>query len=99
MTTKFIEVLDPTAKAVAAQMEITTHIGDLNGKIIGFLDNRKPNFDVFLTRLEELLCQKFNFSDIIRVKKGDTDNNAPLATNEMDKLVARCDLVLNGICD
>jgi len=99
MTTKFIEVLDPTAKAVAVQVGITTQVGDLNGKIIGFLDNRKPNFDVFLARLKELLCQKFDFGDIISVKKGDMDNNAPLDAEEMEKLVVRCDVVLNGICD
>ena len=38
-----IEVLDPTAKAAASEAQIAPRVSDLNGKRIGFLDNRKAN--------------------------------------------------------
>lgn len=99
MTTRLIEVLDPTAKAVSVQSEIAPRTDDLNGKVIGFLDNGKPNFDIFLTRLEEVLCQRFKFAEIVHVNKGELGMAVPLAADQMEKLVAKCDAVVNGMCD
>ncbi|MFC1867482.1 hypothetical protein ACFL0H_05045 [Thermodesulfobacteriota bacterium] len=100
MTTKLIEVLDPTAKAVGVGLEIAPRIDDLNGKVIGLLDNGKPNFDIFLARIEELLCQRFKFSDVVRVSKGGGMSGAArLSVEQMDNFAAKCDAVVNGMCD
>ena len=45
---EFIDVLDPTAKTTIKQEQMATGLNDLNGKVIGLVDNRKPNFDIFL---------------------------------------------------
>jgi hypothetical protein len=99
MMTNYIEVLDPTGRVKQKKMETAAGVGNLNGKVIGLVDNGKPNYDIFLARLEELLHQRFKFAGIIHVKKGEKDTGTPLNTADMEKLVARCHIVLNGICD
>jgi len=99
MTVNYIEVLDPTGKVKQRNARTSTSLGNVNGKVLGLVDNGKPNYDIFLTRLEELLCQRFKFAGIIHVSKGEKDTGAPLNATEMDKLVGKCQVVINGICD
>jgi hypothetical protein len=99
MVTRFIEVLDPTSKALTRQTETAPRVDNLNGKVIGLVDNRKPNFDIFLARLEELLKQKLKFAGIVHIKKGEMNMGASLSAEDIEKLAKNCDVVLNGICD
>jgi hypothetical protein len=95
----FIEVLDPTGKVEQKVKEKTAGVGNLDGKVIGLIDNGKPNYDIFLARLEELLNQRFKFAGVIHAVKGEMNIGAALSAKDMEKLVADCDIVLNGICD
>jgi hypothetical protein len=99
MKNKYIEVYDPTGKVEKKKIEITGGIANLNGKIIGLVDNGKPNYDIFLARLEELLGQRFSFSGVVHARKGDKDTGAPLKVADAEKLVKECQVVINGICD
>ena len=99
MTTKYIEVLDPTGRVEHKQIKTVAGVGDLNGKVIGLVDNGKPNYVIFLARLTELLWQRFKFAEIIHLKKGEKDTGTPLNAVDMEKLVQKCHVVLNGICD
>ena len=98
MTAKIIEVLNPTAMAINMESKIAPRVDDLNGKVIGLLNNTKPNFDIFLNRIEELLYQRFNFADILHITKR-VGNTLPLPEDQMEELVAKCDVVVNGMCD
>jgi len=97
--TKYIEVLDPTGVTEQHNIKTSTGVGDLNGKTIGFIDNGKPNYDIFLARLMELLNRRFKFAGIIHVKKTEKDTGVALNSTTMEKLVQNCDIILNGICD
>ena len=96
---EYIDILDPTSKTTARQEQMASGLTDLNGKAIGLVDNRKPNFDIFLERVETILCQRFHFADIIRLKKGGTGATVPLTPEEMKQLVPKCDAIICGICD
>jgi hypothetical protein len=96
---EFIHVLDPTAETTVKQEQIATGLDDLNGKVIGLVDNRKPNFDIFLERVEKALCQKFRFADIVRLKKGGTGATVPMTPEEMERLAPLCDAVVYGVSD
>jgi len=96
---EYIDVLDPTAKTTVRQEQMASGLRDLNGKAIGLVDNRKPNFDIFLERVEKVLCQRFQFTDIVRLKKGGTGATVPLTSEEMEQLVEKCDAIIYGICD
>jgi hypothetical protein len=96
---EYIDVLDPTAKTTVRQEKIASGLADLNGKAIGLVDNRKPNFDIFLEKVEKVLCQRFQFSDIVRLKKGGTGATVPLTSEEIEQLVPKCDAIICGVCD
>jgi hypothetical protein len=96
---KYIEVLDPTGVVEQEDMPASAGAGNLDGKVIGLLDNGKPNFDIFLARLEESLSQRFGFAGIMRVKKTEMDTGTALNSADMEKLATNCSIVLNGICD
>ena len=101
MATKMIEVLDPTARTMTVELEIAPRVDDLNGKVIGLLNNGKPNFAIFLSRVEELLSQRFKFAEIVHVDKALAGSGVagPLPADEMEKFAARCEVVVNGMCD
>jgi len=97
--TNYIEVLDPTGVTEQQTVKATSGVGDLNGKTIGFIDNGKPNYDIFLARLMELLNQRFKFAGTILARKTEKDTGVALNSALMDKLVQNSDIILNGICD
>lgn len=94
-----IKVLIPTGVAPNVKFKISPRIANLNGRIIGFLDNGKPNFNIFVARLEELLRQDSNLVEVVHMKKGHLGAVFPLAENRMEELAAKCDAVICGMCD
>lgn len=96
---KYIEVLEPTGVTGQKSIQRSAGVGNLNGKTIGFIDNGKPNYDVFLARLIELLSQRFKFAGMVHVKKKEKDTGVALNSMDMEKLSSNCDVILNGICD
>jgi len=99
MAINYIEVLDPTGINKQQNIQASSGVGNLNGKFIGFIDNGKPNYDIFLARVMELLNQRFKFAGIIHVRKKEKDTGVALNPADMEKLINNCDVILNGICD
>jgi hypothetical protein len=54
-----IKVLDPTAKAKIKETKISAATHDLNGKVIGFMWNHKPNGDILLNEIKDQLSRRF----------------------------------------
>jgi hypothetical protein len=96
---EYIDVLDPTAATTVKQEHVAMGLNDLNGKVIGFVDNRKPNFDIFLEHVEAALRQQFQFAEVVHIKKGGTGATVPLTPAEMEQLAPKCDVIVYGICD
>jgi hypothetical protein len=96
---EFIEVLGPTAKTTVEQEKMATGLSGLNGMVIGLVDNRKPNFDIFLERVGKALSQKFPSAEIVRLKKGGTGATVPLTPEEMERLAPVCNAIIYGIAD
>ena len=103
MATKTIFVLDPTAKANVQRYEKAARLEALEGKRIGFLDNGKPNADIFLARIEELLSERYGFSGVIRRSKvggvSKDSSAAPAPEEIIAEFADKCDLVVNAIGD
>ena len=92
-----IEVLDPTGRANPVPVEIAERVVDLKGKIIGFLDNGKPNADVMLARLRDLLSERFQLSETFTRLKSNTSSAAD--TWIMDEMVQKCHAVIISTAD
>ncbi len=91
-----ITILNPKVPRPQHRWRLAPRAVDLNGKTIGFLDNGKRNFDVYLDRTEELLREQFAFT-AIRRRKPQVFKAVPEETFE--ELVERCDVVITGSGD
>jgi hypothetical protein len=90
-------VLDPTARANLPEREMASRVDSLEGKVVGILYNFKPNADLILERIEEILSKKFAVKEVVRRSKSDAASGA--RQEVLDELADRCDLVINGVGD
>ena len=92
-----MQVYDPTAPSPNTAQNLRRSVGDLNGKVVGFIDNSKPNFNLLIGDLSALLETRYGVKTIItRSKRGPS---MPAATEVFDELAAQCDLVVTGSGD
>ena len=64
-----IFVLDPTAPPRELRHTMAPRPPDLRGKSVGFLWNSKPNGDILFDRLEALLREKYEISNVVHQRK------------------------------
>ena len=92
-----IRILDPTAPSKYQPVEDRARLGDLNGKVVGFLDNSKPNFDKLAKHFGELLAAEHGIADwMLRNKPAPTFGARP---ELLDELASKCDVVITGSGD
>jgi chorismate mutase len=70
---------------------------DLHGKIVGLLDNSKPNADKLQERLAELLKERVGVAGVVARRKITAQQGAP--KQYLDELAAQADFVLSGLGD
>jgi hypothetical protein len=92
-------VLSPEGKAQTSTTKVAglPQFGDLRGKVVGLLDNSKPNADKLAERLAELLKEKYGVASVISRRKLTAQQGAP--KQYLDELAAQADIVLSGLGD
>jgi hypothetical protein len=92
-------VLSPEGKAQTSVMRMAAlpRFLDLQGKIVGLLDNSKPNADKLQERLAELLKERVGVSGVVARRKITAQQGAP--KQYLDELAAQADFVLSGLGD
>ena len=92
-------VLSPEGKAQtsAARVASLPKFPDLRGKVVGFLDNSKPNADKLAERFAELLKEKYGVAGLISRRKLTAQQGAP--KEYLDELAAQADFVMTGLGD
>lgn len=91
-------VLDPVAPAgVSGESAAFRPLASLAGKVVGFIDNSKPNFSFLADDLGELLMAKYGVAKIIRHRKPTASVSALPAV--FADLKQQCDLVITGSGD
>ena len=92
-------VLSPEGKAQtsAAKVAGLPQFTDLRGKVLGLLDNSKPNADKLAERFAELLKEKYGVASVITRRKLTAQQGAP--KRHLDELAAQADIVLSGLGD
>ena len=92
-----IEVLDPRGVMGSVEQLSVPYLDTLRGKRIGVLENRKPNADILLAQIAELLREKYGVADVVlRAKDG---SDAPASDSLLDELARTCDAVICGTGD
>lgn len=90
-------LLDPTAQEEVAVKYLSPRLDSLNGKVMGLLDITKNGSEIFLDRLEELICHQYDISEVIRVKKPTFSRPAPIEL--LSNLADQADFVIEGLAD
>jgi len=92
-------VLSPEGKAQASAAKVASlpQFGDLRGKVVGFLDNSKPNADKLAERFAQLLKEKYGVADMITRRKLTAQQGAP--KQFLDELASQADFVICGLGD
>jgi DNA-binding ferritin-like protein len=92
-------VLSPEGKAQtsAAKVAAVPRFQDLHGKVVGLLDNSKPNADKLAERFADLLKKEYGVAKVISRRKLTAQQGAP--KEYLDELAAQADFVLSGLGD
>lgn len=90
-------VYDPTAPSENAPRELGQALDGLNGTVVGFIDNAKPNFRYLVDDLADLLVERYGVREVIkRAKRGPA---MPAGDEVIAELADQCDLVITGSGD
>ncbi|MCG9127173.1 hypothetical protein JT359_06170 [Candidatus Poribacteria bacterium] len=92
-----IILLNPTASEETQVKYLSPRLDSLNGKVMGLLDITKNGSDIFLDRLEELICARFEVTDVVRIKKPTFSRPAPVEL--LSDLADKADFVIEGLAD
>lgn len=92
-------ILSPEAKARSSTARVASlpRFIDLRGKVVGLLDNSKPNADKLGERFAALLKEKYGAGEVITRRKITAQQGAP--KQYLDELAAQADLILSGLGD
>ena len=96
--TAMVLVYDPTdtAPPAAASRPVPKAVR-LQGSVIGFIDNAKPNFNHLVDDLARLLVERHGVASVI--KRGKRGPSIPAPDEIFDELARSCDAVVTGSGD
>jgi hypothetical protein len=93
-----VTILDPVAPAgVAAAERAFKPLATLQGKVVGFIDNSKPNFNLLADDLTDLLKSKYGVARAVRHRKPTASVSA--SREVLADIQKQCDLVITGSGD
>jgi hypothetical protein len=92
-----IRVLSPVGVAGGDTASVPPLPGSLSGLTIGFLDNRKANFDLLADEIGALLAKEQGVKAVVRRRKANAATSA--APEIVAGLAKDCDVVFAGSAD
>ena len=96
MPSRFV-VLDPTAPRTDTPSARPWRIDNLQGKVVGFIDNSKPNFNSLVDELADVLVAQHGVARVVKVRKRAA--SVPADTAVLETVAKECDLVITGSGD
>lgn len=90
-------LVDPTAPVRPRAEGGSRRLESLRGKVVGFIDNAKPNFDHLAAEIGTLLTRNHGVARVVAHRKRSA--SLPVAPEALESLVAECDLVITGSGD
>ena len=88
---------DPTATRQPGPARANRTLATLSGKVVGFIDNAKPNFNHLVDDLGALLVSNYGVKRIVKRRKASASIPAP--DEVVRELADECDLVITGSGD
>ena len=90
-------IVAPTAPCQNQPQQLRRSLAGLSGKVVGFIDNSKPNFNHLVDDLAELLVNRYGVSKVIKRRK--RVQAIPAPEEVIEELSEQCDLVITGSGD
>lgn len=90
-------VYDPTAQTQNEARRLGRKLAGLEGSVVGFIDNAKPNFEYLAEEIGRVLTGRYGVARVLTRRKRGAAMPAPV--EYVDELVAECDLVITGSGD
>jgi hypothetical protein len=90
-------LVDPTAPVRPQATAAAFRLDSLQGKVVGFIDNAKPNFDHLAADIGALLTERHGSARVVTHRKRTA--SLPVATEALESLAAECDVVIAGSGD
>jgi hypothetical protein len=92
-----ITILDPVSKPKIKKLALNSRPKSLEGLRIAVVDNTKPNFNIFMDRVQEILINDYKVASVARyVKPGRTVGVSAAIVAEIK---ANCDFAIAGLGD
>ena len=92
-----VNLLNPLDDGGISAKYLAPRLETLSGKTMGLLSIGKNGSDVFLQRVEELVCEKFDVADVVRFNKPTFTRPAP--EELINQLANQCDFIVEGLAD
>ncbi len=92
-----VRLYDPTGVPLRTAASQVRAIGGLAGKVVGFIDNSKPNFADLVEDVAELLRARYGVTEVLRHRKRAA--SIPAERELIEDFARRCDLVITGSGD
>ena len=93
-----ITILDPAAPpGIAETQGVFKPLETLQGKVVGFIDNSKPNFNFLADDLTKLLKSNYGVARAVRHRKPTASVSA--SREVFADILKECDLVITGSGD
>ena len=93
----YVSIFEPTALAREQGRAQITGLTSLKGKVVGFIDNAKPNFSHLVDDIGELLITRYGVAAVVKHRKRAA--SMPASVEVMRDLKEKCDLVITGSGD
>ena len=84
--------LDPRDEARQSGESMAARTGGLDGKVLGLLSNNKPNSEMLLGMVAELIKDSYELKSVVEANKG--THRIPAPAEIIDDLAERCDVVI-----
>jgi hypothetical protein len=91
-----VTLFDPTAPRRQDEQTMQVLSG-LQGKVVGFIDNAKPNFHNLVDALADVLVKDYGVARVVKRRKKSASVPAP--ADMVADIVKECDLVITGSGD
>ena len=91
-----LRLYHPAAATDNSVMAVGSALENLQGKVVGFIDNAKPNFQFLVEDLEAQLKARYG---IKAVKKHRKPGQVPVKREVLKQFVEECDAVITGSGD
>jgi len=95
-----LTLFDPTAPARPQDESMASTpviLSSLAGKVVGFIDNAKPNFGVLADDIGEFLKAKLGVARVVKHRKPSA--SVPARPEVIEALSGECDVVITGSGD